>query len=267
MKHQSDPSARNPAAPDTSDTPDRSPADMTPDPKHAAPPSSTSTEPAEAETHSFTVDATKTEALAEAENPKEPLPREKRYLLPRLFLTMLKIGLFAFGGGYAMTALLETELVAKRGWLRQDEFLDMTAIAESTPGPLAVNSATYVGYRLAGVGGAALATLAVCLPAFVIIYLISLIFDRFLSLTYITYAFRGVQVAVVYLIATAGVRLFRGLGRDPLGRTLAVVSALALIALSLFSVNFSSVFFILIGGVLGLAVYLIRKARRGGDAK
>ena len=129
MKHQSDPSARNPAAPDTSDTPDRSPADMTPDPKHATPPSSTSTGPAEAKTHSFTVGATKTEALAEAENPTDRVPGGKRYLLPRLFLTMLKIGLFAFGGGYAMTALLETELVTKRGWLRQDEFLDMTAIA------------------------------------------------------------------------------------------------------------------------------------------
>ena len=187
--------------------------------------------------------------------------------LPRLFLTMLKIGLFAFGGGYAMTALLENELVTKRSWLGRDEFLNMTAIAESTPGPIAVNSATYVGYRLAGVPGAAVATLGVCLPAFLIIYAISLFFDRFVSLTYVAYAFRGVQAAVVYLIASAGVRLFRGLGRDPLGRTLAVVTAAALVALSLFSVRFSSVFFILIGGVVGVAAMLIRRARRGGDAK
>ena len=191
----------------------------------------------------------------------------RRRLLPRLFLTMLKIGLFAFGGGYAMTALLENELVTKRGWLGRDEFLNMTAIAESTPGPIAVNSATYVGYRLAGVPGAALATLGVCLPAFLIIYAISLFFDRFVSLTYVAYAFRGVQAAVVYLIASTGIRLFCGLGRDPLGRTLALVTAVALVALSLFSVRFSSVFFILIGGVVGVAAMLIRRARRGGDAR
>lgn len=180
---------------------------------------------------------------------------------------MLKIGLFAFGGGYAMTALLENELVTKRSWLGRDEFLNMAAIAESTPGPIAVNSATYVGYRLAGVPGAAVATLGVCLPAFLIIFAISLFFDRFVTLTYVAYAFRGVQAAVVYLIASAGVRLFRGLGRDPLARILAVVTAVALVLLSLLSVNFSSVFFILIGGVVGVAAYLVRRARRGGDGR
>ncbi len=198
---------------------------------------------------------------------KGDAPRGGRRLLPCLFLTMLKIGLFAFGGGYAMTALLENELVTKRGWLGQDEFLNMAAIAESTPGPIAVNSATYVGYRLAGVPGAAVATLGVCLPAFFIIWAISLFFDRFVSLTYVAYAFRGVQAAVVYLIASAGIRLFRGLGRDPLGRTLALVTAAALVLLSLFSVRFSSVFFILIGGVVGVAAYLVRRARRGGDGR
>ena len=204
------------------------------------------------------------EAPTEKESPEETAPRDKRYLLPRLFLTMLKIGLFAFGGGYAVTAMLEEELVTKRAWLRQDEFLNMTAIAESTPGPIAVNSATYVGYRLAGIPGAALATLAVCLPSFLIIYLISLFFDQAMQFTYVLYAFRGIQAAVVYLIASAGVRLFRGLGRDPLGRIMALVAAVTLIALSLFSVDFSSVFLILIGGVIGVAAYLIRKARRGG---
>ena len=93
-----------------------------------------------------------------------------------LFLTFLKIGAFTFGGGYAMIALLENEFVEKKGWLDRDEFLDMAAIAESTPGPVAVNSATYLGYKIGGVAGAALSTLAVCLPSFVIIYVISLFF-------------------------------------------------------------------------------------------
>ena len=86
-----------------------------------------------------------------------------------LFLTFLKIGAFTFGGGYAMIALLENEFITRRHWMNQEEFLDMAAIAESTPGPVAVNSATYLGYKLGGVSGAFVSTAAVCLPSFVII--------------------------------------------------------------------------------------------------
>ena len=133
-----------------------------------------------------------------------------------LFLTFLKIGAFTFGGGYAMIALLEHELIEKKGWIGHDEFLDMAAIAESTPGPVAVNAATYVGFHVAGVSGAALATLAVCLPSFLIIFAISQFFDRFLALTTVGYAFRGIQVCVVYLIASAGWKMVRKLPHRPL---------------------------------------------------
>ena len=109
-----------------------------------------------------------------------------------LFGTFFKIGAFTFGGGYAMVALLEHEFVEKKRWLTREEFLDMVAIAESTPGPVAVNSATYIGYKLAGVAGAAASTLAVCLPSFAVIYLISLFFDRFLQLTVVANAFKGI---------------------------------------------------------------------------
>ena len=108
-----------------------------------------------------------------------------------LFWTFLKIGAFTFGGGYAMVALLEREFVEDKQWLSREEFLDMVAIAESTPGPVAVNSATYVGYKIEGAEGAAASTLAVCLPSFVVIYLISLVFDRFLQLSAVASAFRG----------------------------------------------------------------------------
>ena len=94
-----------------------------------------------------------------------------------LFLTFLKIGAFTFGGGYAMIALLENELITRKRWLTQPEFLDMVAIAESTPGPVAINSATYIGFRIAGFGGAAAATVGVCIPSFAIIYAISRVFD------------------------------------------------------------------------------------------
>lgn len=109
-----------------------------------------------------------------------------------LFCTFFKIGAFTFGGGYAMVALLEHEFVEEKRWLTREEFLDMVAIAESTPGPVAVNSATYIGYKLAGVAGAAASTLAVCLPSFAVIYLISLFFDRFLQLTVVANAFKGI---------------------------------------------------------------------------
>ena len=129
--------------------------------------------------------------------------------LLELFWTMLKIGLFTFGGGYAMIALLEAELVSKRGWLAHEEFMDVVAIAESTPGPIAINAATYVGYRRARVPGALAATVGICIPSFVIIFLISLFFDAFLSLTFAAYAFKGIQVCVIYLIASAGLKMFR----------------------------------------------------------
>ena len=96
-----------------------------------------------------------------------------------LFLSMLKIGCFAFGGGYAIIALLENEFVSKRQWIDRDEFLDIAAIAESTPGPIAINVATYVGYKLKGIWGAVVATVGMCLPSFIIMYLVSLFYERF----------------------------------------------------------------------------------------
>lgn len=121
-------------------------------------------------------------------------PAQEVKSLETLFFTFFKIGLFTFGGGYAMIALLEEEFIQRRKWLDKDEFLDMTAIAESTPGPVAINSATYLGYKLAKVPGAATATVAVCLPSFLIIYAISLFFEQFTQLTVIANAFKGIQV-------------------------------------------------------------------------
>ena len=191
------------------------------------------------------------------ERMKKPLPK-----LLSLFLSFLKIGAFTFGGGYAMIALLESEFVSRKKWLEKEEFLDMLGIAESTPGPIAVNTATYIGYKVAGVLGALLSTLAVCLPAFVIIFVISLFFDKFLSLTYVGYAFRGVQVAVVYLIGSAGVKVLKGLKRNVFSIVLACVVFVAFIVLSLFAVKFSTVFYILIAGALGLTLYFIGRIRK-----
>ena len=125
-------------------------------------------------------------------------------LICSLFITFLKIGAFTFGGGYAMIALLENEFVEKKKWLEKSEFLDMVAVAESTPGPVAINSATYIGYKIAGFAGATMSTLAVCIPSFFVIYGISLFFDQFLSGSFV--ATLGVVLPsflIILLIASA----------------------------------------------------------------
>lgn len=189
----------------------------------------------------------------------------KKYL--RLFLTMLKIGLFTFGGGYAMIALLENEFVSKKGWIEKDEFLDMVAIAESTPGPIAINAATYIGYKMYGILGSLAATVAVCIPSFTIIYTISLFFDAFLSLTLVAYAFRGIQVCVIYLILSAGWKLLRQMQKNTLSILILSAVILCMVAFSLLSVNFSTVFYILLSGALGVLIYLIGllRGRKEGE--
>lgn len=182
----------------------------------------------------------------------------------RLFLTMLKIGLFTFGGGYAMIALLENELISKKKWIKRDEFLDMVAIAESTPGPIAINAATYVGYRLLGVLGALTATVAVCIPSFVIIYAISLFFDTFLSLRLVACAFRGIQICVIWLVLSAGIKMLKQMKKNALSVTLLIAVLVTMTVLSLLAVSFSAVFYILICGAVGVCVYLLSliKSRR-----
>ena len=182
-----------------------------------------------------------------------------------LFLTFLKIGAFTFGGGYAMIAILENEFVENKKWLTKDEFLDMVAIAESTPGPIAINSATYIGFKIGGFFGAMFSTLGVVLPSFIIIYLISLIFDKFLKFKYVEYAFKGIQACVVYLILSAGIKMFKGLKKNVLSISLFSFVILAMLAISIFSINFSSIFFILICGVIGLAFFYFGKNNRNDE--
>ena len=185
-----------------------------------------------------------------------------------LFFTLFKIGLFTFGGGYAMIALLESELVEKKGWMEKDEFLNMVAIAESTPGPIAINCATYVGYKRGGVLGSALSTLGVVLPSFIIIYIISLFLDAFLTFELVGYAFRGIQAGVVYLILSAGVKMLKGMERDAMSIAVMCCVLVLMVTLSVLAIDFSTILLILISGVVGLAVYYIRvfmNKRNGGD--
>lgn len=179
-----------------------------------------------------------------------------------LFLTMLKIGLFTFGGGYAMIALFENEFVEKKKWLEKDEFLDVAAIAESTPGPIAINAATYIGYKNAGIIGSIIATLGICIPSFIIVYAISLFFDAFLSLTLVAYAFKGIQICVVYLILTAGLKMLAHMKKNAFNIIIISITLICMVVFSLFAVKFSTIFYIMISGACGVVVYLLGKIRK-----
>ena len=194
---------------------------------------------------------------------KHNTPAQEAKSLGTLFFTFFKIGLFTFGGGYAMIALLEEEFIQHRKWLDKDEFLDMTAIAESTPGPVAINSATYLGYKLAKVPGAATATVAVCLPSFLIIYAISLFFEQFTQLTVIANAFKGIQVCVIYLIFSAGVRMLKALDKSPFATGVLAAVMLVMVGLSLVGVSVSSILLILLSGAAGVAAWFIGRRKEG----
>ena len=135
--------------------------------------------------------------------------------------------------------------------------MDMTAIAESTPGPIAINSATYIGYKTAGVLGAALSTLGVVLPSFIIIFVISLFFEAFLEIKFVAAAFKGIQACVIYLIFSAGVKMFKKLKKSVFNMIIFAAVVIFNVTFSLYSIKFSSVFYVLISGVIGLIFYTV----------
>ena len=184
-------------------------------------------------------------------------------ILLQLFISMLKIGAFAFGGGYAIIALLENEFVTKRAWIDHDEFMNVVAIAESTPGPIAINVATYIGYKLKGTFGATVATVGVCLPSFVIMYVVSLFYERFMEISLVMAAFRGVQICVVYLIASAALKMLKKMKKTARNITVFAVTFGGMTACSLLDFRISSIIFIFTAGVVGLSAFLINKKRKG----
>ena len=129
--------------------------------------------------------------------------KNKWKTLWQVFTTFFKIGAFTFGGGYAMIPLIQRETVDNHKWVTEDDILEIIAIAESTPGPIAINSATFVGYRTCGVLGSAAATLGVVLPSFVIIFAISFVLRQFQELKAVQYAFNGIRAGVMALLCKA----------------------------------------------------------------
>lgn len=180
-----------------------------------------------------------------------------------LFLTFAKIGLFTFGGGYAMISVIEDICVEKKQWITHDEMMRMVIIAESTPGPVAINCATFVGYKQKKTAGAVAATIGVVLPSFVIIYLLSVFLDRFLEIPLVAKAFYGIKLAVGLLIIDAAVKMFRKMKKTPLSLVIAGVAFSAMLVLDLFAVSVSTVWFLLAAAAIGVALALTDK--KGGE--
>ena len=163
-----------------------------------------------------------------------------------------------------MLTLLQGELVEKKKWITNDELMEMTAVAESTPGPIAINLATYLGYKKGGFFGALLSTLGVIITPFVLMFCISLFLENLLSFEAVKYAFMGVKVGVVFLLLRVTFTLVKSLKKDWFGITLLCVVTTAMILFTIFAINFSAIYFILLGAVLGLLIYGIIPKKRGG---
>lgn len=171
-----------------------------------------------------------------------------------LFSTFFRIGLFTFGGGYAMIALIEDICVERKKWITHDEMVRITVIAESTPGPIAINCATFVGMKQKGFWGAVAATVGVVVPSFLIIYGISVFLDDLLVIPVIANAFRGIKLAVGLLIVQAGLNMLKKMPKKPLS-VATLAASVAIMAISaLFGQHISTVLLILSAGFLGLVL-------------
>ena len=189
-------------------------------------------------------------------------------ILLNLFLTFARIGLFTFGGGYAMISVIEHLCVEKKKWITHEELLEMTVIAESTPGPIAINCATFVGHKIAGMRGAIVATVGMVLPSFLIIYLISRLLENFLELTLVANAFCGIKIAVGLLILDAGLNMAKKAKKTPMTRAIILSACTAMLVIHIMAWNISSISLMLIAAVVSLVIFIVGDRRKkGGEGR
>ncbi len=181
-----------------------------------------------------------------------------------LFSSFFKIGLFTFGGGYAMLPLIEETCVEKKNWITSDDMMNITVIAESTPGPVALNCSTFVGYRQKKVLGAIAATVGVVLPSFIIIYIISLFLDNFLELPLIGSAFKGIKIGVGLLIAKVGIGMIKKMGKTIRAKLYLAFTFLAMMVINIFALGFSSIALCLICAAINLCIFCFFDNKKGG---
>ena len=176
-----------------------------------------------------------------------------------LFLTFAKIGIFTFGGGYAMISLIENLCVEQKQWITHDEMMNVTVIAESTPGPIAINCATYIGYRQKGLRGAVAATVGIVLPSFCIIFLISRFLDNFLEITWIAHAFWGIKRAVGILILDAAFKMIKKMPKKQKPLTIMSCAFVIMLLIDVFGLAISSITLMLIAAVISLVLFLVQR--------
>ena len=187
-------------------------------------------------------------------------------MLLTLFFIFAKIGLFTFGGGYAMISIIEDICVGRKKWITHEEMMNMTVVAESTPGPIAINCATFIGYKQKGFAGAIAATLGMILPSFVIIYLISMFLDNFMEIVWIANAFKGIRIAVGILILDAAIKMIRKMKKRAFMVIIMICSMIVMLLINFFAWNFSSITIMFIAGIISLVIFTIKNAasKKGG---
>ncbi len=183
-------------------------------------------------------------------------------MLIELFLTFAKIGMFTFGGGYAMISLIENTCVENKKWITHDEMMTVTVIAESTPGPIAINCATYVGYKRAKLLGAIIATLGMIIPSFVIIFAISKFLNHFLEIAWVANAFKGIKIAVGILIVDVAIKMLKKMKKKPMQIIMVCFAIAAMLLINIFALNISSMVLMLASAVIGIVVFSINNMRR-----
>lgn len=190
--------------------------------------------------------------------------KSKFRTLVELFVTFFKVGLFTFGGGYAMIALIQKYAVEKNKWIKDEEMTDIIAIAESTPGPIAVNSSTYIGYRIGGFLGSLFATLGMVLPSFIIIFIISLFYQQFMEIAFVKSIFKGLSIGVIILIGSAFIKLKKTIKLNT-STTILFIVVFAYLVLNYFleiNIPFFTLILILFGFVFGICSEVILKGKR-----
>ena len=191
-------------------------------------------------------------APAAAEDTEGTPPTAQDSSYGAIFWTFFKIGLFTFGGGYAMIPLIEREIIDRRGWIEKQNFLELLTVAQSAPGPIALNTSVFVGYKIKGFKGATSAILGAITPSFFIILVVAMFFSSIKDNRYVEAAFKGMRPAVVALIAAPVYNLAKGLGWWRI-----LIAAVAAFIVWHFSV--SPIYMIILGAVAGLTYSFIRK--------
>ena len=187
-------------------------------------------------------------------------------MLLELFLTFMKIGMFTFGGGYAMITVVENACVEEKHWITHDDMMNITVIAESTPGPIAINCATFVGFKKRGLIGAAVATTGMILPSFLIIYLVARFLDSFLEISWIAHAFEGIKLAVGILIIDAGVKMLKQIPAKPVPRMIMACAFATMLLIDILALRISSIALLLIAAAVSLVLFSIsQNIERGGS--